>query len=283
MDSIVQTSYKNSKIAIDLNGGLLLSWKIKGEEIFYQGSSTRRSGVPILFPFANPLEGGIFNISGLPIGQHGFGRDSIWKLKEISEASISINLMNQDISPEMQAAYPFQFEVTIKVEINHADMLKYTMEVKNLGDKSLPIAPGLHPYFPIQHELKQDLKILSPAQTSADSKLSEIQEDILFDGNNINWEQPSNGFFNNFDKEATIIFPDKQIKITECSEKSEFEHLVIWSQNEQEKDYNFVCVEPFTRTTNAINDHPILVHPGKTWVTTLEFSIKNQTPDFSEV
>lgn len=282
MDSTVQTSYKNSKIGIDLNGGLLLSWKIKGEEIFYQGSSIRRSGVPILFPFANPLEGGIFNVSGLPIGQHGFGRDSLWKLKEISESSIAINLTDQDISPEMQAAYPFEFEVTIKVEINIEDKLKYTMEIINSGDKTLPIAPGLHPYFPIQHKLKRDLVILSPTVASSNAVLSVVEEDVLFNGKDVDWDQPSNGFFNNFDKQATIIFPDKQIKITELGEKPEFQNLVIWSQNLQEKDHNFICVEPFTRGTNAVNDNPILVQPGQAWVTTLEFFLTNQAPDFSE-
>jgi len=270
MDNIVQTSYKNNRIAIDLDGGLLLSWEINGKEIFYQGSTTRRSGAPILFPFANPLEGGVFNISGLPIGQHGFGRDSLWKLKEISEASIIISLSNMDISKEMQTAYPFQFEVIVKVEISMTNKLKYTMEVKNLGDQNLPISPGLHPYFPIQHQHKPDLKIICPS-ISSKSGLTEVEADVLFDGKDINWDRPSKGFFNNFDKTATIIFPDKQILLTELGKKSEFKNLVVWSQNLEEKDFNFVCVEPFTRGTNAINDYPILVQPRKVWSTTLEF------------
>jgi|GEM_PF-1054627 galactose mutarotase-like enzyme len=281
MDNIVQTSYKDSKIVVDLNGGLLLSWEIKDEEIFYQGSTKRRSGVPILFPFANPLESGIFNISGKQIPQHGFGRDSTWKLKEVSESSITINLTNNDISEEMQAAYPFQFEVTIKVDMNEADNLKYTMEVINLGEQNLPIAPGLHPYFPIQHEHKKDLKIISPTNESTNNELSDVEEDILFDGKAIDWDKNTNGYFNKFQNQAEIIFQNnKKITITELGEKSEFQNLVVWSQNLEEKDYNFVCIEPFTRGTNAINDHPILVQPGKTWATTLQFSIKNQTPDF---
>lgn len=332
------TSY-NNYICLNLQGGTLLSWVNNGQEIFYQGSSEKRSGVPILFPFANPLKNGIFEKSGLPIGQHGFARNSLWKLvsKNIkqkplvsstflhnngaeleygqnkanqnlnpnkvnnilletkieenvikSHSSITIQLTNSNISPEMQLAYPYQFTAEIIVDISLPNCLTYTLKVYNTGETNLPIAPGLHPYFPINHAEKAKLEIRKETFKLGEKKLGKVKlsnsltkpnklkdSEVIFQGKNVNWNEPSSGFFNNFNTEATILFPNKKIRITEISPKPDIQNLVVWSQTQTqtENDYNFICVEPFTRGTNAINENPIIVSPNKTWEMIVQFEV----------
>ena len=252
--------YNNSIITLDLNGGTLISWINSGEEVFYRGTSHRRSGIPILFPFANPLHDGIFKNSGLQIGQHGFARDLVWKLESTQESSISISLSTNDISEEMQLAYPYKFKAIIIIDLKKAAVLQYTLRVENLDLALLPIAPGLHPYFPIKQEEKSKLSI------------SDANNKPIFTGIYTNWDEPSDGIFNNYEGLAKIQFPDgKQIQIAENSKNPDFQNLVVWSQPGSQLDSNFICVEPFTRGTDAINKNPILVEPGKNWEVSLQF------------
>lgn len=245
-----------SELSVTTDGGTMLSWKTKDQEILYQGSSDRRSGIPILFPFANPLKDNIFVKSGLPIGQHGFARNSAWHFKQVSQSQVELTLTNNDISPEMQLAYPFQFNLNITLNIETKGVLDYTILLDNLDEKPMPIAPGLHPYFPIKHDQKTQLKISN------------------LDLQNIDWNKESEGNFYDFDGEAIVEFPNgKVLKITETSEIKDFQNLVIWSQTPAKEDSDFVCLEPFSRQTNAINDNPILVEPRGIWEKSFEFII----------
>ncbi len=319
--NLILTSYKNNKITINLEGGTLLAWVNDGQEVFYQGSTLKRSGVPILFPFANPLENGIFNKSGLPIAQHGFARNCLWKqvlpnsnasnldletnfndntstdVKSLEKLSgennsptlLHIILSNQDISPEMQLAYPYNFLAEIIVDISIANSLIYTLKVTNNGENNLPIAPGLHPYFPINHEDKSKLRISSQFSknlemesnnedkqrsfTSSELKVESDINNLVWSGENVDWNGFSKEIFNDFSGQVAVTFPDKTITITEASSNMEIQNLVIWSQTTEQPDYNFICIEPFTRGTNAINDNPIIVEPGKTWEMKVQFKI----------
>jgi galactose mutarotase-like enzyme len=243
-----------NELIIEPQGGQLVQWYHDGVGVFYQGSSIRRSGIPILFPFANPLKDGIFQLSGKLIGQHGFGRDSLWQVLERNDSSISLTLTPQNISSEMQIAYPLDFEAVIGLEVLD-NTLKYTLSVKNNSSVDLPIAPGLHPYFPIKHNEKSNLVI------------SGID-------NTIDWESESSGYFYDFDGQFELQFPDgRMIEVAEIG-TNYVENIVLWSQTPANSDYDFVCVEPFTRKTNAINDNPILVKPKETWSSTIAFTLK---------
>ena len=295
--NLVELADTNSKIVFDLQGGTLLSWRIKDnretvvaveslnqleneisqdqdswKEVLYQGSSSKRTGIPILFPFANPLKNDILDISGGKIGQHGFARNCLWQLDKIENGKVIIKLCEADLPKEIQTAYPFEFEVKIIVNISKANKLIYKLEVTNLGQVNMPIAPGVHPYFPVKHDSKNQLLIFNNLENISGKPVK--SEKILFDGESVDWNQPSNGYFNDFESQAMIDFgDDRAISIQETSGSPDFQNLVIWSQDTQEIDYNFVCVEPFTRKTNAINDNPILIKPGTTWTVTLEFAV----------
>jgi galactose mutarotase-like enzyme len=265
----ILNSRQDSILTVSTDGAQVLNWQIKDvlnnkmEDVFYQGSGVKRSGVPILFPFANPLKDNIFQKSGRVINQNGFGRNFPWRLKNLATNkptnSLGLILTQEDISDEFKQAYPFKFQAEIDLELTEKKSLIYKLRIHNKSDEMLPIAPGLHPYFAIKHEFKTQLKIL------------EIPE---FQAENFAWNSELGGDFFNFKGQATCVFTDKTIVIKELSQKPEFENLVIWSQNSTKEDYNFVCLEPFTRKTNAINDNPILVGPEEIWEAQLEFEVR---------
>jgi len=256
-ESNFSLKYQDREIIVTKNGGQVLSFKNKNQEILYQGSSPKRTGIPILFPFANPLQNNIFKPTGKEIGQHGFARNSQFEISQTSETVVELRLNNESISAEMQIAYPFKFELKIIIDLIKENTLIYKILVTNLDQKDLPIAPGLHPYFPIKHEHKSQL---------------EISNLYL---KNIDWQEPSNGYFYDWNDEAKINFGSRQVSIKEISDKKEFENLVLWSQIPTgNDDFDFVCIEQFTRKTNAINDNPILVKPGKTWSIQINFEVQ---------
>ena len=233
MSRISIKSPKNELI-VETASGQLVQWIHDGVGVFYQGSSIRRSGVPILFPFANPLKDDILLVSGKKIGQHGFGRDSVWKIGKQTSSNIEMILSYDDILPKMQEAYPFVFDAKIILELK-VNSLIYTLQITNNGETSMPIAPGIHPYFPIKHESKQNLII------------NDLQG---FDSNHIDWNKQSNEYFYNFNDCVDIEFPNGHSIAMKQDGQKDFQHLVIWSQTPDSIDQDFVCIEPFSRITS---------------------------------
>ena len=242
-----------SSIKVSSFGAYLTSWKIEGREVFYQGSELKRSGIPLLFPN--------FDV-GDPLPFHGFGRISEWKLVENNNNFCHLKLTDEDISPEFRQKYPYKFITDLKISaINN--QLDYLFIVKNLSNTDLPLSPGLHPYWPVEHSKKIEIK------------LNNFPE---FNPATIDWDNnPPNSLYN-FDGEFIANFPDYQLKITEIKENniSYFKHLQIWSQNKSFPDFNYVCFEPVTRPPDGINQDPILIKPNLTAKFHLLFEITFQ-------
>lgn len=247
-----------SRLTVLPESGQILQWVFRGRKIFYEGSSPKRSGVPILFPFAGPLENNIFAKTGKEIPQHGFGRDTNWKVEKNTD-SIILKLTNHDLFEEMKIAYPYSFEVEIKLTIE-LQKLFYQLTVKNLGEKEMPVAPGIHPYFPVIHNHKVDFQINNLPG---------------FEAEEVNWKNFKKEIFFDFKDSVLVVLPNaKMLEIAEESDVNDFENLVVWSQHTGPgiKDYNFICVEPFTRKNNELNTNPILIKPKTNWSKTIVFT-----------
>ncbi|MEM1312781.1 MAG: hypothetical protein AAGF07_04960 [Patescibacteria group bacterium] len=257
----------NCELSILSEGALITSWEIinpkkqKKQKLLYKGSSLKRTGIPILFPFANPLQDNIFTYSGHSISQHGFARNSDWSLGYIDQNKIQLSLNHSQINSEIQLAYPFEFELKLNLVIEDNNLI-YSLQTKNTGSQKLPIAPGIHPYFPIQHSQKNNLKI------------EQVPE---FEANSFDWENIQNGTFFDFNGLAEIEFPDKKLTIDSSKSDIDFQHLVVWSQNQSKPDSDFVCFEPFSRSTNAINTNPILIKPGELKEVRIRFAVEFTT------
>ena len=104
-----------AKIAPE-RGGLLTSFYIDSTEIIYLDRETFidatknvRGGIPLLFPNAGPLKGGLYNLP-----QHGFVRKIPWTVIEQKRNSIALQLLSNQ---EIRINYPFDFELKLAIEV----------------------------------------------------------------------------------------------------------------------------------------------------------------------
>lgn len=254
-DKIVIESF-NARIGVNPEGGYVTSWQVRNpdgnfEDILYVGSRIKRTGIPILFPN--------YGNSGGEVTTHGFGRDSIWTTEYTPGSNKAIMTLNTDaISDEAKSTYPYEFETTIEVKVAENGSLLYSLKVKNLGDKDMPITPGLHPYFAIPH---------------GDKTKVETEGIEGFDATSFDWDTnpPDNAY--DFSGKAVIKMPKKQIVIEDITPKGRVVgKMVVWSQAPEESDYNFTCFEPVTKDENSLANDPILVPAGSEWNMNLRFS-----------
>lgn len=262
---LVTVDNQYHKATLSLESGQLLKWEVKNghksKDILYHGSSISRTGIPILFPFADSLEKGIYNHTNWPIQRHGFGRNLTWTLENLTEDEVIISLADKDLCDELKQAYPFKFKVYLMLDFSKPSIMTYSIKVENLGEEIMAIAPGIHPYINLKNDQKSTVKIAGIKN---------------FDASKINWESKMDGgMYYDFNKMARVAFPDftldiqgKSPDINNC-----FSQLVIWSQPSSMNDSDFICVESFTRPINGINEDPILIQSGETWKGVLEFKV----------
>lgn len=239
-----------SSLKVSSFGAYITSWKIGDKEVLYQGSELKRGGIPLLFPNFD---------AGEPLPRHGFARISQWQIITESEDFSNLKLTENDILPEYRQIYSYSFEANLKLKTID-NQLDYLLEIKNLDNKNLPLAPALHPYWPVNHGQKNQII---------------LQNFPEFIPQNINWEKNPPDDTYNFNGNFEAIFPDYKLIIREISTDAQnnFHHLQVWSQSSNQIDHDFVCFEPATRPKNGINTDPILLTPKSTLNLHLNFEV----------
>lgn len=247
---------KNGLVTIDQEGGYVTSWKVKhpqsGEfmNILYRGSSKKRTGIPILFPYFGKAK---------HTKQHGFGRDSSWKVVDISPSSFQMKITSNHISAEAQKEYPYKFEADLMIKLHEHGSMEYTLSVINKDMVAIPISPGIHPYWDIIHSDKKNIKSLG---------LPDFKASV------VDWDNNPPDIAYPFEKKVILRFPDRTIEIEDISPHTQkISHIVVWSQPIDKPDYNFVCFEPVCGVNYAIDETPILIPPQEHWEMKLRFSV----------
>lgn len=242
---------KHGLVTIDPEGGCVTSWKVRDIEILYRGSSKKRTGIPILFPYFGKARHTI---------QHGFGRDSSWKVIHVSHSSLHMKLTSKHISVEAQKEYPYIFQTDLHVMVDESGSMTYELSVKNLDKKDIPISPGIHPYWDIQHEDKKSIMVEGLPD---------------FDAGSVDWDKNPPDIAYPFEKKVALRFPDRKIEIEDISPQSQkIRQMVVWSQPIDKPDYNFVCFEPVCGGNYSIDESPILIPLEGVWNMKLKFSVK---------
>jgi glucose-6-phosphate 1-epimerase len=240
-----------AEATITLYGAHLVSWKsVSGtgaapqERMFMSrlsaldGSRALRGGVPVIFPqFA---ERG----SGM---RHGFARVSTWRVLDSGEqdgAAFAVLGLNQnDLPPQMAAAWPYAFELALRVSVRGAE-LAMTLDVRNTGTQPFPFAAALHTYH-----LVDDVEAVRIDGVQADTlaitdKLDQVYEHIA----------------------GPIAFDNGADNL--LLQQSGFTDAVVWNPGaadaaaladmDDEEYRNFVCIEPALLG-------PLTLEPGGSW------------------
>jgi len=198
-----------------------------------------RGGIPVLLPYAGKLENGTLKAAGTQMGQHGFGRNRPWEVKEQKPWRVRLVLMQED---EDRKSYPFQF-----IAEQTCTILPRGLEVEllifNTGNVSMPVSPGWHPYFSCPSTEKG--KVKASVATVDHNQFSNERE---FDFGVV---APPFG-------RASFQIP--QLGSLMLSFSPEMRHLQFWSQPAKD----FICIEPFTGPNNTINtDRRIDIPAGR--------------------
>ena len=100
---------------------------------------------PNLFPIVGRLKDDKYSVDGkeFRLTQHGFARDSLFKVEERQKDAVVLLLSSDAATLEH---YPFQFELRIVFRILGTE-LKVEYRVKNTGTHKMPFAIGGHPGF----------------------------------------------------------------------------------------------------------------------------------------
>lgn len=202
------------------------------------------------------------------LGQHGFGRRSVWTVIARSETALTMELADSDAT---RAVYPFAFRHRVTYRLD-AGRLHFEQIVENHGAEPMPFSTGIHPYFQIPLTPRSErnhcfIKIpacdhLVPdarnehftATPQAASKLS-VAQDVA-----------STVFLGNFSQpELTLVDPVSELEIVlNWQNAPQHRYCAIWSRN---TNAPFYCLEPWTALPNAFTraqpGEVIVLAPGE--------------------
>jgi len=148
-NDLVELHCAKASVEISTFGANITSWTIDGQPCLWlsdaavlDGSSSIRGGIPVVFPVFG--KGTTPPTSSLP--QHGFARKSIWRVTEKTDAKATFELTPQDIAPDMANKWPYNFTLTLSMELSPAS-LDITANVINNGKEAFDFQFLLHAYF----------------------------------------------------------------------------------------------------------------------------------------
>lgn len=198
-----------------------------GDEKYWKGRN------PILFPQVSSTDDKTTLINGVsyPMGNHGFARNSIFKLEEIKKDEIILSLSE---NKETLVQYPFKFKLTVNYKlVNNKLLITYT--IKNNSDRNMPYGFGLHPAFSCLDNY-QDTRIVFDKEENEFGKELVINKELF--------EKYPTVIINNPNStKATLITGNKKISVNYDG----FKIFAVWSQGP------FVCLEPWM---NYIDKNP---------------------------
>ena len=80
----------------------------------------------------------------------GLPETRVWNISEQDQNSITLQLASDG---NTKTVYPFDFRLELAVAVS-GNQLSHTMTLKNTGDRPMPTAYGIHPYFKIAPDRK---------------------------------------------------------------------------------------------------------------------------------
>ena len=244
-----------------------------------------QTGIPFLAPWANRLDidgfwangkkysfdaalGNYRKDRGLPI--HGLlGTSALWRVTDIGADKQSAHVTSKLEFwkyPDWMAQWPFahEYEMTYRL----ADgALEVRTTVSNLSAEAMPLAIGYHPYYRIPDVPRDQWSLWLPARKAvlADDRRLPSGEFKAMDLPNPLplMDRTLDDGFTDLERDAdgrarfSIEAGEKQIEILFGPR---YPVAIIWEPaSPPGQKFDFICVEPMTGITNAVN----LNHAGK--------------------
>lgn len=241
--------------------------KKSGAEILWQGDSAYWAGRnPILFPIVGSTFDRKIHIDGkvYEMGNHGFARNSTFKLIEQTEDHITLSL---EANEQTLTQYPFHFVLTVRYTLKDKTIfIDYFIE--NKEDRIMPFSFGLHPAFALENT------------NSARIEFPEIEDHpYLHNGHSANMNDDF------FKTKPTFLLENINSPYIDLVRKAfrvrvscvGYRWIAFWKKPEA----SFICIEPWhghgdtkeTSTDFAEREGTILLKPKQTYTTSYSISI----------
>lgn len=273
--TLVDKAAHSSLVVVPERGGIIISWTVQGDEIFYldqerfkDPSLSVRGGIPLLFPICGNLPGDTYSYQDqtYTLKQHGFGRTSPWEVTHQSttdnEASLTVTLKSNEAT---QAVYPFEFVLDYTYVLK-GKVLELQQRHTNLSQVPMPFSTGIHPYFAVQDKSQLVFDIPSTQyQVKGNPEIHSFGGEFDFSQEEIDF-----AFVDLAGTSSSVVDRSGDRKLT-IEFDQHYATLVFWTVAGKD----FYCLEPWTGPRNAINtgNHLITVAPGETVETKITMTI----------
>ena len=236
-----------------LRGGMVTEFRIGDDQLLYLDRATLRDhaqnvrgGIPVLFPVAGRLASDSFPVDGerVAMSQHGFARRMPWRVSGIDTsgaASLSVTL---DANDATLAQWPYRFQVTFQYTLRDG-ALAIRQRFSNNGERPMPIHPGLHPYFLIESGQKNATRVLTNGTMARDTRtgaIGPLTRPIELAGGEVDLQILDNGGLT-----VGLERPGRRALSLALDPSQAI--VTVWTLPGRD----FVCVEPWTRPSDAVN------------------------------
>jgi len=223
---------------------------------------------PILFPIVGRLANDELKHQNqsYPMSQHGFARDSLFKIISQTDTTIQFSLQSNENSLKQ---YPFHFELIVEYSLD-SNKLTTAYIIRNPEKSILPASIGAHPAFnwPLLPDIDKSEHLIqfTHDENSEIRRLNKgllLQEKIKNPMNKNNLELTDTLFAHD-----ALIFDQlisREVKYSASNKLSltlrfqDFPHLGIWTKPAA----SFICIEPWQGYSSPVNfDGEITEKPG---------------------
>jgi aldose 1-epimerase len=277
----VLPSIGNRVIEMNVHGKNILYFPVSSLAEFQKKPGL--SGIPFLAPWANRLSEESFwangkkysfnmtmgNVRG-PIPIHGFLANSdLWEVREVAADRKSAHMTSRLQfwkHPDLMAQWPFAHEYEMTYRLAGGE-LEVKLTVTNMSSESMPIALGFHPYYQIPDVPRDEWVATIPARkvVITDSRLvatGEFKPYAMPRPLPLKGHPLDTGFTDlerDADGRAHFSIQARGMKV-ETLYGPKYPATVIFAPPAPPRETrDFICFEPMTGITNAIN----LQHEGK--------------------
>ncbi len=216
---------------------------------------------PLLFPIIGRLRDGRYTLDGknYTISQHGFARDSLFRVTEETPLRASFELTD---NPRTLAVYPFSFRLMVTYALEENRLVK-SCKVENRSEGTMYFELGAHDGFcaPLEPgEVMDDYAVLFPGvevlepygmdenlmvtQKSARNELDRGRVPLkpgVLGLDTIILDSPAS---------RRAILTDKYGRPRVTLDFPDFPYVAVWSKP-ADLDVNYVCIEPWSSLPDA--------------------------------
>lgn len=284
-------------------GNIAYEMKVRGRNVLHFPYSSltefqqnpQMAGIPLLAPWANRLDQPAFFANGkkyhfdMELGNvrgerpiHGL----VWNIPHWEVSTVAADSRSARYTarlrfwrhPDLMAQWPIAHEYEMTYQLRDGE-LEVRLTVTNLSAETMPVSIGFHPYYTLPGIPRDQYTATIPARTRvvADTRLlptGEYRPMDLVPGFSLRGITLDDGFIDLVrEPNNRAVFKVQGGGATlETSFGPKYPVAIVWSPNQNGQPQPFLCIEPMTGITNAINmagagKYPMLqtIAPGARW------------------